>query len=69
MARNLPEPRRSRSTLSKLDDALLVVVIGVVALAVLGMISWVVGTFLLLVRIAVVLAIGAVVVAWIGRRR
>lgn len=69
MARNLPEPRRGKSTLSKLDDVLLVVVVGVIGLAVLGVISWVVGVFLLLVRIAVVLAIGAAVVAWISRRR
>jgi fatty acid desaturase len=66
---NLPEPRRSRSTLSKLDDVLLVVVVGVVALAVLGFVSWVVGTILFLVRVAVVLAVGAVVVGWVLRRR
>jgi fatty acid desaturase len=69
VAGNLPEPRRSRSTLSKLDDVLLVVVAGAVALAALGVVSWVVGTFLFLVRVAVVLAIGAVVVGWVLRRR
>lgn len=68
MARNLPEPRRTKSTLSKLDDALLVVVVAAVALAALQVVSWVIGTIFFLVKIAVALTIGAVVVAWFRNR-
>ena len=68
MAGHLPEPRRTKSTLSKLDDALLVVVVAAIALAALQVVSWVIGTIFFLVKIAVALTIGAVVVAWFRRR-
>ena len=61
------EPK-GRSTLSKLDDWLLVGVVVVVAIAALQVFSWVVGAVWFLVKVAAVAAVAGVVIAWINRR-
>jgi hypothetical protein len=61
------EPRR-RSTLSKIDDWLLVGVVVVVAVAVLGILSWVASAIWFLAKVAVVAAVAGVVIAYINRR-
>jgi hypothetical protein len=65
---NAIEPRRHRSTLSKLDDVLLVVVVAVVALVALQFIGWVLGTLMWLVKAAVVVGLVALAVAYVNRR-
>ena len=60
--------RRQRSTLSKLDDALLVGVVVIVALVGLQLVSWVMGTVWFLVKVAAVVAVAALAWSWISRR-
>jgi hypothetical protein len=60
--------RRQRSTLSKLDDALLVGVVVVVALVGLQLLSWVIGTVWFLVKVAAVAAVAALAWTWVSRR-
>jgi hypothetical protein len=64
---NTLEPRR-RSTLSKLDDWLLVVVVAVAAVFALQIISWLIGTVFFLVKVAVVAAVIGLVIAYFNRR-
>ena len=63
------ERRTSKSTLSKVDDVLLVVVVAVVALAALQVVGWVIGTIWFLVKAAIVVALAALAVGYVTRRR
>ena len=58
-----------KGLLSRVDDVLLVVVIGVVAFLALQLVSAVIGTILFLVKLAVAAVIVAVVAAVVLRRR
>jgi hypothetical protein len=63
------ERRSQKSTLSKIDDVLLVVVVAVVALAGLQLLSWVMGAIWFVVKAAVVVAFVALAVGYITRKR
>ena len=62
------ERRSQKSALSKIDDVLLVVVIGVVALVALQVVGWVVGTVWFLVKAAVVVGLVALAIGYVARR-
>jgi hypothetical protein len=63
------EPHRpTRSTLDKLDDALLVGVVVVVAIVALQLVGWVLGTVFFLVKVAAVALVAGLVIAWVNRR-
>jgi hypothetical protein len=61
--------RKSSSTLSRMDDGLLIVVAVVAAVVVLGVIGWVIHLFALLIKVAIVAAVAAVVFRAIAHRR
>ena len=63
----LPVRRPNRSTLARLDDALLVGVVVVGVLLVLQVVSWVVGAFVFGLKVAIAVAIGYVVLRLVGR--
>jgi len=66
----LEPSNRRRSTLDRLDDGLLVVVAIVGVFLLLQVLSWVVGTILLVVKLAVVAVVVAVIMrAVAGLRR
>ena len=62
------ERRSHKSTLSKVDDVLLIVVVGVVALVAIQVVGWVVGTIWFLVKAAVVVGLIALAVGYVARR-
>jgi hypothetical protein len=62
------ERRNQKSTLSKVDDVLLIVVVGVVALVAIQVVGWVVGTIWFLVKAAVVVGLVALAVAYVAKR-
>jgi hypothetical protein len=62
------ERRTHKSTLSKVDDVLLIVVVGVVALVAINVVGWIVGTIWFLVKAAVVVGLVALAVAYVARR-
>lgn len=59
----------ARSTLAKLDDALLVAVLIVLAIGAIQVISWIAGTILFLLKVALVVAVAAAGYAWVRSRR
>lgn len=63
-----PQRAGERSLLSKLDDALLVVVVLVVVFAVLQVIGWIIGTAMLLLKLAVLALLALGLFRWLGRR-
>jgi hypothetical protein len=63
----LPVRRDHRSTLSRLDDALLVGVVVVGVLLALQVVSWVVGAFMFGLKVAIAVAIGYVVLRLVNR--
>ena len=65
----MPLERRSRSTISRLDDVLLIAVAAVAAIAVFWMIGWIVSAVLFLVKVAIAAVVfGLIVRAVINRR-
>ncbi len=62
------ERRSHKSTLSKVDDVLLVVVVGVVAIVALQIVGWIVGTVWFLVKAAVVVGLIALAIGYNARR-
>ena len=63
-----PERVRGKSLVSKLDDALLVVVALVVAWAVLSVIGWIVGAVTAIVKLAVLALLAFGLFRWLSRR-
>lgn len=65
----MPLERRTRSTLSRLDDILLIGLGVVAAVAVFWMIGWVVSAVLFLVKVAVAAVVFGLVVRAVVNRR
>jgi len=66
MERRRPE---GKSTLSRIDDVALIVVVGVVAFVALQVVSAVIGAIVFVVKLAVLAAVVGVVAALVLRRR
>ena len=62
------ERRNHRSTLSKVDDVLLIAVVAVVALVAINIVGWIAGTVWFLVKAAVVVGLVALAVGYVARR-
>ncbi|MGH2686083.1 MAG: hypothetical protein ACRDJP_11515 [Actinomycetota bacterium] len=62
------ERRNQKSTLSKVDDVLLIAVVAVAALVAINIIGWIAGTIWFLVKAAVVVGLVALAVAYVARR-
>ena len=62
------ERRNQKSTLSKVDDVLLIAVVAVVALVAINIIGWIAGTVWFLVKAAVVVGLVALAVAYVAKR-
>jgi hypothetical membrane protein len=59
---------RRRSTISRLDDGLLIVVAVVAALFVFSLLTWVIHAVAFIVKVAVIAAVVALVVRAVNRR-
>jgi hypothetical protein len=63
------ERRSAKSTLAKLDDALLVGFLIVAALVAWQVVSWVAGVVFFVVKLAIVAALVGMAYAWVRSRR